>query len=112
VTVQAWDNGSQGTKRFFTISRGGGALPRWRHDGRGLYYITQPGKVFAVTVRPSGAEFAFDAPRELFYTPPTPKSWNLFDVSPDGERFLVNTPMDWPGGAKILAIANWIKELQ
>jgi hypothetical protein len=110
--VQAWDNGSQGAKRLFTVSKGGGALPRWRRDSRELYYITQPGKVFAVTVHPSGADFAFDAPHELLHTLPTPKSWNLFDVSPDGERFLINTPMDWPGGAKIVLVANWQKEPQ
>jgi eukaryotic-like serine/threonine-protein kinase len=112
VIVQAWDNGSKGLKRPFTISKGGGALPRWRQDGRELYYITQPGKVFAVTVHPTAAEFAFDAPRELFHTPPTPKSWNLFDVSADGEHFLINTPMDWPGGSKIAVIRNWQNELQ
>jgi Tol biopolymer transport system component len=112
VIVQSWDNGSKETKRPFAISKGGGALPRWRSDGRELYYITQPGTVFAVTVHPSAAGFGFDAPHELFHTPATAKSWNLFDVAPGGERFLINTPMDWPGGAKIAAIANWAKALQ
>jgi eukaryotic-like serine/threonine-protein kinase len=112
VIVQAWDNGSKGAKRLFAISKGGGALPRWRHDGRELYYITQPGKLLAVSVHPSGSEFGFDAPRELFQTPPTPKSWNLFDVSADGERFLMNMPMDWPESAKIVVIASWLKELE
>jgi eukaryotic-like serine/threonine-protein kinase len=112
VIVQAWDNGSPGTKKLFTISHGGGALPRWRRDGRELYYITQPGKLFAVTVHAAGGEFGFDPPRELFHTRPTPKSWNLYDVSGDGERFLMNTPMEWPAGGKISMVADWTKNFR
>jgi eukaryotic-like serine/threonine-protein kinase len=112
VIVRARDDGSREKRKLFTISRGGGGLPRWRRDGRELYYITQPGRLFAVTVHPSGSEFGFDPPQELFHTRPTPKSWNLYDVSSDGERFLMNTPIDWPSGAKIAVITSWMKELQ
>jgi eukaryotic-like serine/threonine-protein kinase len=112
VIVQAWDNGSPGPKKLFTISHGGGALPRWRRDGRELYFITQSGKLYAVKVHPSGAEFGFDAPQELFHTRPTPRSWNLYDVSADGERFLMNTPIDWAAGGKIALISRWTKELR
>jgi serine/threonine-protein kinase len=111
IVVQPFD-GTGGTKKIYTISIGGGGLPRWSRDGRELYYITQPGKVFAAGVHPAGATFAFDAPRELFHTRPTPKSWNLYDVSPDGQRFLINTPMDWPSGSKIIVTTSWLKELQ
>ncbi len=113
VVVQAFEAGvSLATRKIYTVSHGGGGLPRWRRDGRELYFMTQPGKVFAVKVHPNGNEFANDPPQELFHTRPTPKSWNLYDVSPDGERFVVNTPMDWPSGSKIVVITSWLKELQ
>jgi hypothetical protein len=44
----------------------GGGLPRWRRDGRELYFMRQSGKMFAVTVRPSASEFGSDPPHELF----------------------------------------------
>ena len=113
VVVQAFDNASGGVKKIYTVSGDeGGGLPRWRRDGRELYYISQPGKIFGVTVHPTNGEFAFDPPKELLHTRPTPKSWNLYDVTPDGERFLVNSPMEWPSASKIVVITSWLKELQ
>jgi Tol biopolymer transport system component len=112
VVVQAFDGAEKGTKKLYTISHGGGGLPKWRRDGKELFYITQPGKVFAVNVHPTNNEFAFDPPKELFHTRPTPRSWNLYDVAPDGERFLLNTPMDWPSGSKIVVITAWQNELK
>lgn len=112
VVVQAFDNGVGGTKKTWVISPNGGGLPRWRRDGGELYFMTQPGRLFAATVHPSGDAFAFDTPREVFHTRPTPKYYNLYDVSPDGQRFLVNLPMDWSSGAKIVVNTNWLSELK
>jgi len=41
-----------------------------RRDGGELYYMTQPGRIYAVAVHPTGGDFAFDPPRELFRTRP------------------------------------------
>jgi Tol biopolymer transport system component len=112
VYVQPFDNGAPGTKKLSTISAGGGGLPRWRRDGGELYYMTQPGVVYAVTVHLSDGDFAFDPPRELFHTRPAPKSWNLYDVSADGQRFLMNVPMEWPSGSPITVTTSWTKALQ
>jgi Tol biopolymer transport system component len=112
VYVQPFDNGAPGTKKLSTISAGGGGLPRWRRDGGELYYMTQPGRIYAVAVHPTGGDFAFDPPRELFRTRPSPKSWNLYDVSADGQRFLVNVPMEWPSGSPITVTTSWTKALQ
>jgi hypothetical protein len=30
---------------------------------------------------------------------PVPKSWNLYDVTPDGQRFSVNIPLEWTSAA-------------
>jgi eukaryotic-like serine/threonine-protein kinase len=111
VYVQPFENGAPGTKKLSTIAAGGG-LPRWRRDGGELYYMTQPGRIYAVAVHPSGGDFAFDPPRELFHTRPSPKSWNLYDVSADGQRFLMNVPMEWPSGSPITVTTSWTKALQ
>jgi Tol biopolymer transport system component len=112
VVVQAFDNGAGGIKKIWMISPNGGGLPRWRRDGGELYFMTQPGRLFASTVHLSGNEFGFEAPREIFHTRPTPKYYNLYDVSADGQRFLVNVPMDWPSGAKIIVNTNWFRAIK
>ncbi|HEX3880811.1 MAG TPA: hypothetical protein VHW24_27705 [Bryobacteraceae bacterium] len=112
IVVQPYDNGSSGSKRIWAITRDGGGLPKWRRDSLELFYITQPGEICSVAVHPHGSDFAYDPPKELFQTRPTPHSWNLYDVAPNGDRFLVNSPMDWSGSSKIAGIINWQKALQ
>lgn len=66
----------------------------------------------AVTFHASGADFTVDPPRDLFPTRPFPKSWNLYDVSADGQRFLMNIPMEWPSSSPITVTTGWIKALE
>jgi Tol biopolymer transport system component len=97
---------ADGKSRRWQISTDGGGLPRWRHDGRELYYIMGNGKMMAVTVT-TGSNFTAEAPRQLFQTRALPRTWNLFDVSRDGSRFLVNIPLEWASSSPITVIANW-----
>jgi len=50
------------------ISTGGGVYPRWRPDGRELFYTTGAtgGKIMAVEVSSSGSTFEAGSPKELF----------------------------------------------
>lgn len=47
----------------------------------------------------------------LFQTKALPRTWNLYDVTADGERFLVNTPLEWASSAPITVVANWSEGL-
>jgi hypothetical protein len=38
--------------------------------------------------------------------------YNLFDVTPDGQRFLVNLPMEWSSAAPIKVAMNWASRLR
>ena len=49
------------------ISTSGGTLPRWRRDGKELFYLAPDGKLMAVEIR-SGANFEAGAPKLLFDT--------------------------------------------
>ena len=76
------------------ISTGGGRQPRWRADGRELFFVTNDRKFYAVDVRP-GASLEFGAPRFLFDMPSNTISVrNSYVPSRDGERFLVNRLLD------------------
>ncbi len=81
-----------GSKRRVSVE--GGWQPRWRRDGKELFYISADARVMAVPVR-TGEGFEFGPPVPLFRLPSPPSSrleaplWDDYDVAPDGERFLV-----------------------
>jgi Tol biopolymer transport system component len=112
VLVQAFENGAGGVKKYTTVSKGGGGFPRWRRDGSELYYMNRSGGVFAVGFHAAGDDFVAADPKELFHTRPSTRLWNLYDVSADGERFLMNMPMEWPRSSRIYCITSWSKALE
>ena len=74
------------------VSRGGGVMPRWRRDGKELFYISPDWKMMAVDVS-TAPSFQSATPHALFDTDMLdtgirtgPMSW---DISPDGKRFLI-----------------------
>jgi Tol biopolymer transport system component len=105
VYVEPFPRIAAESKRW-QISAEGGGLPKWRGDGNEIYYITAKGKMMTVTVGTQGA-LSPGAPRMLFETHALPHTWNMFDATPDGRRFLVNTPLEWASSAPIIVVANW-----
>jgi Tol biopolymer transport system component len=97
------------------VSSRGGEEPRWRHDGRELYYLSGQGELMAVDI---ATEPALEArtPLVLFQThirqPVSAMDVFSYDVSADGRRFLVNTKVDEPGAAPVSIILNWTAALQ
>ena len=77
------------------VSRGGGVQPRWRRDGKELFYISADSKMMSVEVR-TRPVFQSGTPHALFQSDIVdtgirtgPMSW---DLAPDGNRFLIATP--------------------
>lgn len=87
IYVQSYPSG----ENRIVVSTEGGFLPRWSHDGRELFYITRDA-VVAGAIRPDGS---FGAPRTLFdrtnffFFTRDSKSYDSYDPSPDGKRFLM-----------------------
>jgi Tol biopolymer transport system component len=75
------------------VSRGGGAEPRWRADGKEIFYISPSGVLMAVPVS-SDQGFSTGAPAPLFQihgrAPISSTDAFTYDVTKDGKRFLVN----------------------
>jgi len=69
------------------VSEGGGAAPRWRPDGKELFY-SGPKAMMAVDVT-AAPPLSFGKPRILFVRPSSMDSSAPFDVSRDGQRFLM-----------------------
>jgi Tol biopolymer transport system component len=83
----------------------GGQTPRWRRDGKELFYLTPDGGVMrvAMTLSPTldvGSE------EQLFVVTGRAAS-DVYDVSPDGQRFLINTSATGDP-APITVILNWL----
>ena len=75
------------------VSRGGGAEPRWRGDGKEIFYISPSGTLMAVPVN-GDSNFATGTPAPLFQihgrAPISSTDVFTYDVAKDGKRFLVN----------------------
>jgi Tol biopolymer transport system component/tRNA A-37 threonylcarbamoyl transferase component Bud32 len=75
------------------VSRGGGSEPRWRGDGKEIFYIAPSGILTAVPVNGEGI-FATGTPAPLFQihgrAPISSTDVFTYDVAKDGKRFLVN----------------------
>lgn len=92
------------------VSIGGGIQPRWRHDGRELYYIGPDGQMMAAPTDTSGTAFDVGTPVKLFDTKINGGGTDVaqgsqYDVTRDG-RFLINTALD-SATAPITLVQNW-----
>jgi eukaryotic-like serine/threonine-protein kinase len=88
------------------ISSAGGMRPRWRRDGREIFYLdpeAEPG-LMSVPVDPLTAD-PLEPPKLLFRVFARVRD---YDVSTDGQRFLVNYDQQ-QAGARIVAdvVVNW-----
>jgi Tol biopolymer transport system component len=96
------------------ISVGGGEQPRWRGDGKELFYLSSESKMMAVPVT-TGVNFNNGTPIELFQTTPhQPVSYNdqfLYDVSRDGQHFLILTQVKQAETRPMSVILNWAAKL-
>jgi serine/threonine protein kinase/Tol biopolymer transport system component len=98
------------------VSVAGGSSPRWRRDGKELFYMAADSGLMAAQVDSAGAGLQVTAVLPLFHlvlrTGPSrfdlsPTSGQIsFDTSPDGKWFVVNSPP--PGSPPPLSlVTNW-----
>jgi eukaryotic-like serine/threonine-protein kinase len=97
------------------VSNAGGQEPKWRSDGKELFYMSRDGKIMAVSVS-AGASFEAGTPVTLFQThrrqPMSSQDLFSYDVSSDGQRFLVATKLDDPNAAPLSILLNWASEME
>jgi len=95
------------------ISSYGGAQPKWRPDGKELFYIAPDKKLMAVSVQ-MGKTFVAGTPHALFQTRITATRYVYFqyDVAPDGQRFLINSLRPENTSPPLTLVLNWTAELE
>jgi Tol biopolymer transport system component len=88
------------------VSPDGGSQPRWRRDGKELFYLAPDRKLMAVAVK-NGEVFDADTPHALFDTTlPFDAQRQSYSVSADGQRFLLNDPVD-TDSSPFTIVLNW-----
>jgi Tol biopolymer transport system component len=89
------------------ISNAGGGYPRWRHDGLEIFYLTPDNRLMAASVNGKGAGFEVGAIKPLFATRIATRGSYQYDVSADGQRFLINTSPEQATSSPITVVLNW-----
>ncbi|HJS57145.1 MAG TPA: protein kinase, partial [Vicinamibacteria bacterium] len=106
--AEVYVRSASGSQEQWQISTGGGEQPRWRGDGKELFFTTPDGKLMATSVETSPA-FRPGSPKALFTLPEPPhRLLPLFeDVTPDGNRFLLNLPTESAASIGFRVVLNW-----
>jgi len=92
------------------VSSAGGTFPKWRGDGRELFYLAMDGQMMSVAVDGTTAAFRAEAPRALFRAPVSSFVGYSYAVTHDGQRFLVNTAVPTP--VPVTVVSDWILTLK
>ena len=92
------------------ISDVGGHGPLWGPDGRELFYLNPP-DVMVVEVETEDV-FTRGTPRRLFSLDPYVPGNTNWDISPDGQRFLMIKETDEVAANEIIVVQHWFEELK
>jgi len=94
------------------ISSQGGSQPRWRRDGRELFYLAPDGRIMAVSID-TGGTMRIGTPETLFFVNLSTLGFvqSRYDVSADGQRFIVNQTLGERRLDPALVTFNWPGEM-
>lgn len=121
----AYESNESGTNEVFVrafpvtagkwqISTAGGEQPRWRRDGKELFYLSADHKLMSVEVKIDGPTFEHNPPTALFGTRvggiDTPG--NYYAVTADGQRFILNSLVAEAAYTPITVVLNWTADLK
>lgn len=96
--------------RKWQVSQGEGLMPAWRGDGREVYYRDERG-LWAAEVDGTKAVLEVGVVRRLFDLPGSFAPTRQYDVTPDGQRFLVGEPIDATNASPVTLVLGWDTEL-
>ncbi|MGH2566854.1 MAG: hypothetical protein ACRDGA_00820 [Bacteroidota bacterium] len=101
----------QGQGGRWQVSISGGGFPRWRRDGKELYYISADSKVMAEEINLKGTTVEVSNVHPLFEAASMAFPGD-YDVTADGKRFLVNIPFESQDQTPLTLVVNWDAELR
>jgi Tol biopolymer transport system component len=96
------------------VSSAGGRMPRWRRDGRELFFIAEDDTLMAAEVETKQDKVEVKSVHALFHINVAPEATERagsYDAAADGTRFIVNSNSD-ENPAPITLVLNWTAELK
>lgn len=90
------------------VSTDGGTLPRWRQDGKELFYLSPDKKITSAEISAADSSLVVGKVAPLFQVnvAPTFNGWP-YDVSADGKRFVVVSPDTRQAAEPLTLVVNW-----
>ena len=109
IYVRSFPEG--GSKRQVSIE--GGDSPRWRKDGKELYYFSEDNKMMAADITYKEGAIEIEHVRPLFEVPGiVAQPYADYDVFPDGKKFLINVPFESQNSTPLTLVVNWEAEVR
>ncbi len=94
------------------VSTAGGSTPRWRRDGKELFYLALDNKMMAADIMRTDSTLKVGAVRPLFQVRAVREWDGSYDVSPDGQSFLINTIPEQALSTPITLVLKWTAGLK
>ena len=90
------------------VSVAGAGQPKWRSDGKELFFASLSGRLMSVAFRSVADRPEVDLPKELFpiggFSGP---DYDDYAPTADGQRFLVKMPVDAVRPTRMHVVTNW-----
>jgi hypothetical protein len=94
------------------ISVGGGSFPRWRRDGKEIFYLSGDQRLTAAEVALKGDTLEVQAVRTLFGPVNVAAGFYRYDISADGQRILMAVPPAEGSSEPVTLVQNWASGLK
>ncbi len=101
-----------GANSKWQVSANGGGAPRWRADGRELFYLSEDNKLMAVEIQEKGGSLEIGNTQTLFPVSASSSLLLPYDVTTDGKKFVIVVPVAGSGGEPITLVTNWVASVK
>jgi len=89
------------------VSTQGGNRPRWRHDGKELFYLSPDDHIMAAEILTQSTSFTVGEVEPLFQASPAGNPGWLYDVSANGKEFVVVSRASKAAASPVTLVTNW-----
>jgi serine/threonine protein kinase/Tol biopolymer transport system component len=90
------------------VSLSGGDSPRWRGDGKEIYYVSHDNKIMVADITIKDGSLEVSHVRPLFDVPSIVQlTGSDYDVTSDGKKFLINVPFETQNQTPLTLVVNW-----
>ena len=94
------------------VSTSGGSVPRWRRDGKELFFFDGGDNLMAVDISAPGNTVQPGTPHALFHARALQGALGPYTVNSDGKKFLVNSGDGQEENQPLTLVQNWTAELK